>query len=120
MGMAPSRQEEPRETFGQQTPRRWGWGTPLKKRPAARTNLLYFTHEPFVKLSTAAAATDFRIFEASPSRTTLSHLLILIRHLGIGNPPSSNVLRNGDQLFGRQFVLKNGKSATERFCVKSS
>ena len=23
--------------FGQQTPRRWGWGTPLKKRTAART-----------------------------------------------------------------------------------
>jgi hypothetical protein len=23
--------------FGQQTPRRWGWGTPLKKRAATRT-----------------------------------------------------------------------------------
>jgi hypothetical protein len=23
--------------FGQQTPRRWGWGTPLKKRTATRT-----------------------------------------------------------------------------------
>jgi hypothetical protein len=22
--------------FGQQTPRRWGWGTPLKKRTATR------------------------------------------------------------------------------------
>jgi hypothetical protein len=25
------------EKFGQQTPRRWGWGTPLKKRTATRT-----------------------------------------------------------------------------------
>src|SRR5438477_10224006 len=24
------------ERFGQQTPRRWGWGTPLKKRTATR------------------------------------------------------------------------------------
>ena len=24
------------EIFGQQTPRRWGWGTPLKKRTATR------------------------------------------------------------------------------------
>ena len=24
------------EGFGQQTPRRWGWGTPLKKRTATR------------------------------------------------------------------------------------
>jgi hypothetical protein len=27
--------------FGQQTPRRWGWGTPLKKRTATRTLQLY-------------------------------------------------------------------------------
>jgi hypothetical protein len=27
--------------FGQQTPRRWGWGTPLKKRTAARTSKNY-------------------------------------------------------------------------------
>src|SRR6266568_2098403 len=26
-----------RKMFGQQTPRRWGWGTPLKKRAATRT-----------------------------------------------------------------------------------
>jgi hypothetical protein len=26
-----------RKKFGQQTPRRWGWGTPLKKRTATRT-----------------------------------------------------------------------------------
>jgi hypothetical protein len=26
-----------KRTFGQQTPRRWGWGTPLKKRTVART-----------------------------------------------------------------------------------
>ncbi len=25
-----------RKRFGQQTPRRWGWGTPLKKRTATR------------------------------------------------------------------------------------
>jgi hypothetical protein len=33
---------------GQQTPRRWGWGTPLKKRTAARTELLYGTTDDFV------------------------------------------------------------------------
>jgi hypothetical protein len=27
--------------FGQQTPRRWGWGTPLKKRTATRTKFSY-------------------------------------------------------------------------------
>jgi hypothetical protein len=32
-----SRQAEPNKKFGQQTPRRWGWGTPLKKRAATRT-----------------------------------------------------------------------------------
>ena len=26
-----------KKRFGQQTPRRWGWGTPLKKRTATRT-----------------------------------------------------------------------------------
>ena len=26
--------------FGQQTPRRWGWGTPLKKRAATRMSLM--------------------------------------------------------------------------------
>jgi hypothetical protein len=26
--------------FGQQTPRWWGWGTPLKKRAATRTTLM--------------------------------------------------------------------------------
>jgi hypothetical protein len=31
----PRQAEEKR--FGQQTPRRWGWGTPLKKRAATRT-----------------------------------------------------------------------------------
>jgi hypothetical protein len=62
MRMPLSRQAELLETFGQQTPRRWGWGTPLKKRPAARTNLLYFTQKPFVKLYTAAAATNILQF----------------------------------------------------------
>ena len=28
---------KPKKKFGQQTPRRWGWGTPLKKRTATRT-----------------------------------------------------------------------------------
>ena len=31
------RQAEEEKIFGQQTPRRWGWGTPLKKRTATRT-----------------------------------------------------------------------------------
>src|ERR1043166_2882068 len=29
------------QEFGQQTPRRWGWGTPLKKRTATRIKSLY-------------------------------------------------------------------------------
>jgi hypothetical protein len=28
---------------GQQTPRRWGWGTPLKKRAAARIEKNYLS-----------------------------------------------------------------------------
>ena len=32
------RQGRHKEMFGQQTPRRWGWGTPLKKRAATRTS----------------------------------------------------------------------------------
>lgn len=31
-----SRSDALKNGFGLQTPRRWGWGTPLKKRPAAR------------------------------------------------------------------------------------
>jgi hypothetical protein len=31
----------PQNELGQQTPRRWGWGTPLKKRAATRTSTLY-------------------------------------------------------------------------------
>ena len=34
--------------FGQQTPRRWGWGTPLKKRTATRTASVYGTVPGFV------------------------------------------------------------------------
>src|SRR5262249_43986080 len=30
--------------FGQQTPRRWGWRTPLKKRSATRTNGDFMNH----------------------------------------------------------------------------
>jgi hypothetical protein len=29
------------QKFGQQTPRRWGWGTPLKKRAATRITHCY-------------------------------------------------------------------------------
>jgi len=36
------------EEFGQQTPRRWGWGTPLKKRTATRTALTYYNYVSFV------------------------------------------------------------------------
>ena len=39
---------KPMKIFGQQTPRRWGWGTPLKKRTATRTELLYGTTDDFV------------------------------------------------------------------------
>src|SRR5271170_144065 len=31
--------------FGQQTPRRWGWGTPLKKRTATRIKILTNSNE---------------------------------------------------------------------------
>src|SRR5262252_1176565 len=34
--------------FGQQTPRRWGWGTPLKKRTATRTGSVYVREQGFV------------------------------------------------------------------------
>jgi hypothetical protein len=30
-----------KKAFGQQTPRRWGWGTPLKKRTATRTKSFF-------------------------------------------------------------------------------
>ena len=36
MEMRARRQAEHKKIFGQQTPRRWGWGTPLKKRTATR------------------------------------------------------------------------------------
>ncbi len=42
------RQVEPKEKFGQQTPRRWGWGTPLKKRAATRTKRIYAFWASFV------------------------------------------------------------------------
>jgi hypothetical protein len=32
--------------FGQQTPRRWGWGTPLKKRTATRTKSINMVSPP--------------------------------------------------------------------------
>jgi len=48
LSYAPARESDTKESpsqgqaegwkiFGQQTPRRWGWGTPLKKRAATRT-----------------------------------------------------------------------------------
>ena len=43
-----ARQAELRQRFGQQTPRRWGWGTPLKKRTATRTLSVYGTVTDFV------------------------------------------------------------------------
>jgi hypothetical protein len=42
------RQVEPLGKSGQQTPRRWGWGTPLKKRTATRTRSVYFRRSGFV------------------------------------------------------------------------
>jgi hypothetical protein len=41
MEMGAGRQAEDEKIFGQQTPRRWGWGTPLKKRTATRTIKFY-------------------------------------------------------------------------------
>src|SRR6185437_8578359 len=32
-----------KKIFGSQTPRRWGWGIPLKKRAATRTELIFPT-----------------------------------------------------------------------------
>ena len=48
MEMIVWRQAEVEKIFGQQTPRRWGWGTPLKKRTATRTGSVYFTRTLFV------------------------------------------------------------------------
>jgi hypothetical protein len=41
MEMMVWRQAEDEKIFGQQTPRRWGWGTPLKKRTATRIIKFY-------------------------------------------------------------------------------
>jgi hypothetical protein len=40
-----------KKVFGQQTPRRWGWGTPLKKRAATRTKLRYIAFAGIVNMS---------------------------------------------------------------------
>src|SRR5215831_2142490 len=39
----PSPRQAEVEKFGQQTPRRWGWGTPLKKRTATRITPILLT-----------------------------------------------------------------------------
>jgi hypothetical protein len=49
-----------RHKFGQQTPRRWGWGTPLKKRTATRIIKLYKTCR-FCQQGTAQKI--FRLFQ---------------------------------------------------------
>ena len=46
MEMTAGRQAEVKKKFGQQTPRRWGWGTPLKNRTATRT-IKYYVHRHF-------------------------------------------------------------------------
>jgi len=33
-----------KKRFGQQTPRRWGWGTPLKKRTATRIKFSFLEY----------------------------------------------------------------------------
>ena len=33
-----------KKRFGQQTPRRWGWGTPLKKRTATRIKISFISY----------------------------------------------------------------------------
>jgi hypothetical protein len=42
---------------GQQTPRRWGWGTPLKKRAATRMRQML---HPRNNLSTGATVTNLK------------------------------------------------------------
>ena len=48
--MVGARQAEQKKIFGQQTPRRWGWGTPLKKRAATRMKKCYIP-ETFCQLA---------------------------------------------------------------------
>ena len=49
----------PKKRFGQQTPRRWGWGTPLKKRTATRIKILYIPNLGLaLNLSTAFLLAD--------------------------------------------------------------
>src|SRR5687767_15556879 len=57
-----------KKTFGQQTPRRWGWGTPLKKRTATRTNpsSLPATVEPASSLSIILTGREFYLIAPIP------------------------------------------------------
>jgi hypothetical protein len=50
--------------FGQQTPRRWGWGTPLKKRPATRTKII-----PCIPFSTIELVVILSINLRGPDRS---------------------------------------------------
>jgi len=49
---------------GQQTPRRWGWGTPLKKRAATRIKPML---HPGNSLSTGRAPHKYGAIEAFPT-----------------------------------------------------
>ena len=59
--------------FGQQTPRRWGWGTPLKKRAATRIfTMLRFGNGMSILLSRKSATLSFK----SPKTFKFSGLLV--------------------------------------------
>ncbi len=61
------RKSKSKERFGQQTPRRWGWGTPLKKRTATRitvklklTKILSTSYLALPKPRSGGSMTPFR------------------------------------------------------------
>ena len=62
MEMTLWRQAEDKKIFGQQTPRRWGWGTPLKKRTATRIQSQRYgkTRPLFVNNPTLSNASHLR------------------------------------------------------------
>lgn len=64
MEMRVRRQAEHKKIFGQQTPRRWGWGTPLKKRTATRIRKQSRNDRALVNLTF-----HLRDFESVPHRT---------------------------------------------------
>jgi hypothetical protein len=67
-----------KRAFGQQTPRRWGWGTPLKKRTATRTKSFESTRKDrtgcnFVNISDRQAGSHlFQLFSNFSTRCTVS------------------------------------------------